>query len=269
MAMNVDEGELRPLDFVFLGDQRGLGLVLLNGQRRLILFRALALLCFACTGPREKHAANRRGNDRKERNAAPESHGVPFGPGGKTDFPTGGLAFSGQSSTHGVPACFPLHLPGLRLFRGRATCKRSFGKKSWNGTRIRSDATTRTIAQSVVRRARPVRWVSCTSDRGAHRAASSCSAGRSLFPRLETRRAHHAGDAPIPRVDVWLVLAHRHLGQRCFLLRDFLVRDLSFVAPQLQVALHHFRPMVRGLRRENRTSGRHSSPKSAPRPSTS
>jgi len=43
MAVNINERKFGPLDFVFLGNQRGLWLVFLDGRRRLALLRSLLL----------------------------------------------------------------------------------------------------------------------------------------------------------------------------------------------------------------------------------
>ncbi len=63
MAVNIDERIFRPLDLVFLGDERGFRLVFVNGRRLLLFLRSLVLLPYRRARPHTERRKYGNEND--------------------------------------------------------------------------------------------------------------------------------------------------------------------------------------------------------------
>src|SRR5438552_952092 len=85
MAVNIDERKFRPLDFVFLGDERGLRLVLVDRRGLLLLWR-LALLRHCGARPNEERSRSGNENRGNEEDGSPGVHSAP------SDVRTSGLS---------------------------------------------------------------------------------------------------------------------------------------------------------------------------------
>src|SRR5712692_8182268 len=149
MAVNIDERKLSPLDLVFLGDQRGLWLVLVD-RRHLLLFRSLVLLRRCGARPNEERGKCGNKNDGNKSGGSPVFHSAPCFPG--------------------LPPYFPI---GRRISTPESSAT------------IGGDAASQAFPFPSARGARPRHWFSSSGDRRGHRTAGCRPRDWSFFSRLE------------------------------------------------------------------------------------